>query len=488
MKGKTKIILTNVETGEQEIHEDENLITSALDKIINIEMSMNHAPNTAILPVATNALGGIMLFDGELTEDVNNIHFPVEAHLVGYANQSTNTSDKYRGSYNASESGKTEDGYVSVWDFGTSQANGTIRSVARTSKRAGACPMCYSIGPNDETTSNGAPTTDGYWYPIRYDGEYLYMLKGDTSTHVMRLARTRIPTMRFGAADYSNVARTYEVVASWNTLVTSYTYWSDAQHRYEYTDTVYADDPILYEDGQDGYLYCVLYGSSRSYKDYDYDITYFTIQYNGDAEHNYVKSETHQLVSGTGYYASGTSYNMWYAGRRYGHVHHGILYRIANGRKAIWKIPLDNVAAAVSTRVISESSTDYVPHLTYKMSKAGAIWFYVYHYTESSFNYLNGVYYPDGTFLLTEVSYMGKADYPDSNSIMWNSMRTVDDCLTSFAYHSSYPTAVMRNWEANYLGTINNLQTAITKTAAQTMKIVYTLTDINDPSEDYGNG
>jgi hypothetical protein len=122
------------------------------------------------------------------------------------------------------------------------------------------------------------------------------------------------------------------------------------------------------------------------------------------------------------------------------------------------------------------------------MSKAGAIWFYVYHYTESSFNYLNGVYYPDGTFLLTEVSYMGTADYPDSQSIMWNSMRTVDDCLTSFAYHSSYPTAVMRNWEANYLGTINNLQTAITKTAAQTMKIVYTLTDINDPSEDDGNG
>ena len=36
MKGKTKIILTNVETGEQEIHEDENLVTHAIDKIINL--------------------------------------------------------------------------------------------------------------------------------------------------------------------------------------------------------------------------------------------------------------------------------------------------------------------------------------------------------------------------------------------------------------------------------------------------------------------
>ena len=67
MKGKTKIILTNVETGEQEIHEDNNLVTSAIDKIINIEMAMNHAPNDRILPIATNALGGLMLFDDELT-------------------------------------------------------------------------------------------------------------------------------------------------------------------------------------------------------------------------------------------------------------------------------------------------------------------------------------------------------------------------------------------------------------------------------------
>ena len=45
IKGHTKIILTNVETGEEEVHEDDNLVTNAIDKIINIEMSMNHAPD-----------------------------------------------------------------------------------------------------------------------------------------------------------------------------------------------------------------------------------------------------------------------------------------------------------------------------------------------------------------------------------------------------------------------------------------------------------
>lgn len=41
-----------------------------------------------------------------------------------------------------------------------------------------------------------------------------------------------------------------------------------------------------------------------------------------------------------------------------------------------------------------------------------------------------------------------------------------------------------RNWAPNYLGTINNLEQVVTKTAAQTMKIVYTLTDIDATAEE----
>lgn len=490
LKGKTKIILTNVETGEQEIHEDENLVTTALDKIINIEMAMNHAPNDRILPIATNALGGIMLFDGELTEDVNNIHFPVEAHLVGYANQGTNTSDRYRGSYNSTESGKTEEGYVSVWDFGTHQANGVIRSLARTSNYGGQNPIVYNAGPSDVQTESGAPASDKNWCPIRYDGEYLYLLKGNTSSHVMRLARTRIPSLKFGVADYSNVARTYEVIASWNTLVTTYTYWSDAQHRYEYTREIYADYPEMYEDGHDGYIYCMFYGArGDSYRDYDYDITWFTIKYDGDEENNYTKSETHQLVSGTSYYCDSTYYvNMYYANRRWGHIYQGTLYRMSSDRKSFWKIPLDNVAGAVSTRVISAGVNDYIYDLRYFMSLKGAIWFMVYHYTESSYNYMGGVFYPDGYYVLNDVSYTGTNYYPESDSQKWNSLRTCDDDLLMWRWYdnSSY-THLYRNWAPNYLGTINNLEQVVTKTAAQTMKIVYTLTDIDEAEEEEEN-
>ena len=106
-----------------------------------------------------------------------------------------------------------------------------------------------------------------------------------------------------------------------------------------------------------------------------------------------------------------------------------------------------------------------------------------YHYTESSYYYQNGVYYPDGNYLICEASYTGTQYYPDSDNQMWNNLRTCDDDLPAWRYYPSSPyTKVYRNWVANYLGTINNLEQPVTKTAAQTMKIVYTLTDIDDES------
>ena len=480
LKGHTKIILTDVKTGKQEIHEDDNLVTNALNKIINIEMAMNHAPNTRILPIATNALGGIMLFDGELTEDEDNIHFPVEAHLVGYANTSMNTSDKYRGSWNSQESGKTENGYVAVWDFGTNQANGEIKAVARTSVTGGGCPMYDYLGPDSVNTSAGNPTTDTGWYPIRYDGTYLYMLKGNSSTHVMRLARVKIPRMGMGVADYSDVARTYEVIASWSTHLTDYDYWDNSAHTVTRTVSVYADDPRMYEDGHDGLIYCVAYHpTSHTYGNiYDYNVTYFTIKY---SDNSYEKSDTVRIASGmlpNG--RQGTSSNgMYWAYRLYGHVNKGKLYMLnTQASKQITIVPLDNVASYRSVRIFEDSSPDYIYNLCYICGREGTIFFQVYHYTTSSYNYQNGVLYPDGVYLLTDVSYGGTSPEHGSNDRYRSHCWTCDDDLTVWGYYDG--TTVRCNWAANYLGTINNLTSPITKTAAQTMKIVYTLTDVDE--------
>lgn len=471
MKGKTKIILTNVETGEQEIHEDTNLITDALDKIINIEMAMNQAPNTHLLPIATKALGGLMLFDGPLTEDSSNIHFPVEAHLVGYANQNTNTTDKYRGSYNAIESGKTDTGFVSVWDFGTTQANGTIKAIARTHAWGGACPLVYYLSENCDYPNTGNPSTDTSWYPIRYDGEYLYMLKGDSSTHLMRLARVRIPCLRMGSADYSGVERTYEVIASWTTEVFSYTYYT-SNRRYSYDVTVYADSPYMYEDGMDGKIYCMFHGVSNNRDtDYQYDMNYFTIRYDDES---YDKSETVHAKLGLGNYAYDQN-DARYPGRNYGHVHNGLYYILGNKRKTIHIIPLDNIAAFRTVRILSDEDPDFIYSFSEISPYAGGVYFDVYHYTTSSYQYLAGFLYPDGVYIVLDISYGSSSDN------RYRYYRTLDKDLTAWGYYGiGDGVTAYRAWVANYLGTINNLSTEIQKTAAQTMKIIYTLTDVDD--------
>ena len=483
MKGKTKIILTNVETGEQEVHEDNNLITNALDKIINIELAMNYAPNSHLLPFATNALGGLMLFDGELTEDPDNIHFPSEAHLVGYADRTVNTTDKYRGSFNSIESGKLENGYASVWDFGTGQANGTIKAVALTHVHAGACPIYNYNGPDTPTTYNGTPTTDRSWMPIRYDGEYVYMLKGNSTTHMMRLARVRIPMLGMGCADYSDVDRTYEVIASWDTEVTTYSWTYYGQPR---ETTVYADDTFCYEDGHDGKIYCMFYGAYENgdyhKPSYNYDITYFTINY-GDG--SFDKSDTVRLNTGTNYWTD-KSFNDLYCAYRYrGHVYNGILYRMSNSRKIIYKIPLNNPAAYSAIRIFADTDGDYVGTLDHITSHEGCIYFETYHYTSSSYEIRCGVLYPDGIFLLLDYAYSGQSWDHGSGNYRYTYCRNSDDDLTVWGvwYNDS---AIMRTWAANYLGTINNLSSPITKTAAQTMKIVYTLTDVDEEEPENG--
>ena len=474
LKGKTQIILTDVNTGKQEVYEDKNLVTNALDKIINIEMAMNHPLDSYMLPIATRALGGLMLFDGTLTEDPANIHFPAEAHLVGYAGQDVNTNDKFRGSYNAIESGRTDEGYVSVWDFGTGQANGTIKAVARTSYHIGANPFYYYIEAGVRTMNIGAPTTDQNWMPIRYDGEYLYMLKENSSTHIMRLARVKIPLLKLGVADYSDLVRNYEIVATWNTHLTSYTYYNNQQHTYTYTQEVYADNQLMYEDGHDGYIYCIAYAGSRTYREGDYDLEYFTIKY---SDGSYEKSETQRVNIGLPFYSESDISGKYWARRTWGHVHEGILYQLASDRKRIYKIPLNLPTSFSTTRIIETDSNDYIRIFDAIAPRNGGVYFEVYHYTSTGYNYRNGILYPDGYFVLPEVSIGGTyANHGNSNDYM--DARTCDDDLTMWGDYR-YSTDIYANigHMANYLGTINNLASAITKTAAQTMKIVYTLTD-----------
>ena len=149
LKGKTTIELTDVNTGELTTVEQENMLTNVLPNFFNhnpmgLFNSMSNARtlkyfNKHFLPICPNLLGGILLFSGTLEEDAGNILVGSSQLPMAYASNNANPyDDTKRGSMNLNETMVIENGYKFVWDFSTSQGNGTIAALALTSCHGGA--------------------------------------------------------------------------------------------------------------------------------------------------------------------------------------------------------------------------------------------------------------------------------------------------------------------------------------------------------------
>ena len=159
LKGKTIIELTDVNTGKVECHESDNMVTNA---IYHIFEPLGHYKTAAklltasdMIPFYQNLLGGILLFDGEIEENAEQIYAPSSVNLTacGVYGRQNDTTNTCRGDYNMTESEvNLSSKYVKfVYDFTTSQGNGNIACVALTSKRAGYC----GYGAKDATYVSG---------------------------------------------------------------------------------------------------------------------------------------------------------------------------------------------------------------------------------------------------------------------------------------------------------------------------------------------
>ena len=170
LKGKTIIELTDVNTGKKEVHEDENMFTNALNEIFGVmpqlldyEKIYNansfNSSNEGYYRLYQRLLGGILLFDKALPEDVNQIFAPTDANLVGCGvyDKQNNTSGTVRGNFNQTESElNISQRYMKfVYDFTTSQANGEIASVCLTSQAGGYTTYGSSDAVFNSANKNG---------------------------------------------------------------------------------------------------------------------------------------------------------------------------------------------------------------------------------------------------------------------------------------------------------------------------------------------
>jgi len=145
LKGSTVIELTDTKTGEVERFDDNNIVTSAIDdiilkrkKYINFEGgaigSVNYRPYSfvGLFPLYSGFFGGLLLFANRLDESQKYI--TGNDNIIGGASYGVAYSGLASGvgSYNESESEiNLDEGYVKlVYDFSTNQCNGTISAVS----------------------------------------------------------------------------------------------------------------------------------------------------------------------------------------------------------------------------------------------------------------------------------------------------------------------------------------------------------------------
>ena len=165
IKGKTIFELTDVNTGNVERYEDCNMITNGLQEFLDPCGSWGIYPfakdSVRNIAVRNTLTGGIFLFDSKLDEDVTNTYANASVKMVGNGALGISNAGNVLelGSYNSAESGVQADGSIKyVYDFLTSQANGTIQSVCLTSKVGGY--MGYGNESQKRVYDAGLKNTD----------------------------------------------------------------------------------------------------------------------------------------------------------------------------------------------------------------------------------------------------------------------------------------------------------------------------------------
>ena len=154
LKGLAEIELRDERTGKTTYVRHENMLTNGLSIALTPQIGRytyptgylggSGAPTTDEQKmnydrsVMDHLLGGVFLFGETLQESAGNLEMPLGALIGKGAHNAYSGVDARRGSYNESESGLQPDGsFRHVWDFATSQANGTIRALALTTHAGG---------------------------------------------------------------------------------------------------------------------------------------------------------------------------------------------------------------------------------------------------------------------------------------------------------------------------------------------------------------
>lgn len=502
LKGKATIQLFDSGTGElkKEVTND-NLVTKAIENLLNSPIEVLAATDTPPVfdvrasssPMLTYAYGGLLLFSNTHDESIDNTYPGYDSDVVGYGSSAASSSTTKEGTFNTTESKWIDNdegkhiGYRFVWDFTTSQSNGVIKSLSLTSVAGG---------------SNGWVNETGAAFIDR-------KLSGDFTTATYKPGVSYIVPLGEGitSGSISGFASTFDTLKiSWKSSL-----------------------KILYiSKEKDGIFYIL---ASCVYDDCIYKIYFKTITnqslFNNTATDTpeFVKYE--KFISGiaerTGYYGWNSyvdddEIHVFYSSATASHSStsksfNHIIFDLDTGTKQSEQTITSPISCMVCGIGYLKPESCYIALYNgnyYKFSNNGdtisngtySDLYSINSYNSVSFSkdHTTGIYFFINGGLMHQITketvskygridnYTGGGSYYNSYNLVKNDYKSLPKgvIILSFFYRYSYVNVSIYTAGfayatlAAYLGTINNLETPVTKTEAQTMKVVYELTESED--------
>lgn len=468
LQGYTKIELTDVETNNTEVYEKHNIVTNALSEIFRpigywktCDTMLNRTS-----PWVTELCGGMLCFDKPIPEDKNTLFAPAGTTLIacGAYNKVNATSNTIRGDSNKIESviDSTNRTAKFVYDFKTTQGNGTISSICLTSNRGGYRSYnvpsgadsdseiihdysTYKLGNIIPTISNTTidsscknnerpflvDTENGIKYSVLYDTiDYIKIIKRSLYTSNMNVFDANINTVS------SKLLNQTQIKLNIGSLYSMWVWWSRNDHALYLFYNKSSNDSYVRAGQTIGVI-------KLSYPDWTAE--YFEVVNNTDAE-----------IS---------------------------LYRCCIYNKNLYftKIYRSNSYYVQPYRINILDSSDYS-----KMQHSGTIqtglveYIYPIDILNGKIMYIGDVTYSSieyipSVIIDTELETCSNLDI----SIASQHSNVIPILNDSFHYiYVCYSNAYLII-PSQYLATINNLESPITKTSDKTMKITYTLKDVN---------
>lgn len=461
-QGMAEIEMTNVEDETKEVICEENMVTNAVTQVFRgglealfctIDNSYGLNLIDSLLPIAGNAIGGILLFKETMEENPDNIYVHSDTECVGYASNNVNpTENPKRGSLNLTESIKLDNGFKYVWDFTTSQGNGTIGSLCLTHKGGGA--GFYGDGYDNESKVLLIKKLNSTCHPsfldryldiveVDFENEFFYSISMTLKNEII-IKKIKKRFLAIGVND--TPMDTGDVLLDSWTLIPTF-----------FTDTLSNERNVDFFDGKDGYWYGFMGADSNRV---NAEIKWIRIQ-----KDTYSFTEGKWVLPGVTMRMLGSRSDMNtnnYLKRTYCVMRNGYLYFINYDKTGVYKLNANNSADITLIPLGFKSAfsqgepygylymymlDDWIMGSDFSIDSNDRV---CKLFNKNPFQYVNTPLFQCGPYLYSFGKYTGSEK---------NNLQKSYWLLTP------------------YMATINNLSNPVVKTADKTMKITYFLTE-----------